>query len=114
MAGIDMLHVPYKGSTAAHADLLNGRTTLMLDTVTAINPHVKSGALRALAGTPVDVVAKLAAEITKALGATDVRQKLLEAGIEPGGGTPAQFRGFIQSEITKWAQVAKTAGIKPE
>ncbi len=46
-----MVHVPYKGSTAAHSDLLSGRTSVMFDTVTAINPHVKSGALRALAVT---------------------------------------------------------------
>jgi tripartite-type tricarboxylate transporter receptor subunit TctC len=51
MTGIDMLHVPYKGSTAAHSDLLSGRVSLMFDTVTAINPHVKGGTLRALAVT---------------------------------------------------------------
>ncbi len=37
MSGIDMVHIPYKGSTAAHTDLLSGRTTLMFDTVAAIN-----------------------------------------------------------------------------
>ena len=150
MAGIDMLHVPYKCSTAAHADLLSGRTSLMFDTVTAINPHVKSGAVRALAvttakrsaaapdvptmaeaglkgyetstwggvlapaGTPKDVVDKLNAEMNKALAAPDVRQRMLDAGIEPAGGTPQQFAAFIQSEMVKWGKVAKTAGIQPE
>ncbi len=150
MTGIDMLHVPYKGSTAAHSDLLSGRVSLMFDTVTAINPHVKGGALRALAvttakrsaaapdvptmaeaglkgyetstwggvlapaGTPKDVVDKLNAEMNKALAAPDVRQRMLDAGIEPAGGTPQQFAGFIQSEMAKWGKVAKTAGIQPE
>jgi tripartite-type tricarboxylate transporter receptor subunit TctC len=150
MTGIDMLHVPYKGSTAAHSDLLSGRTTLMFDTVSAVNAHVKGGALRALAvttpkrsaampevptmaeaglkgyetstwggvlapaGTPKDVVAKLNAEMNKALAAPDVRQRMLDAGIEPQGGTPQQFATFIQSEMVKWGKVAKTAGIQPE
>jgi tripartite-type tricarboxylate transporter receptor subunit TctC len=46
-----MQHVPYKGSSAAHPDLLAGRTAMIFDTVTAIRPHVKSGALRGIAVT---------------------------------------------------------------
>lgn len=49
MAKVDVNHVPYRGSTAAHPDLIAGRTSLMFDTVSAVAPHVKSGALRALA-----------------------------------------------------------------
>ena len=150
MAGLDMVHIPYKGSTAAHADLLSGRTALMFDTVAAIKVHVKSGAVRALAvttakrsaaapevptmaeagvagyetstwggvlapaGTPRDVVARLNGEINKALAAPDVRERLLGAGIEPAGGTPQQFGDFIRSEMVKWGNVAKAAGIQPE
>jgi tripartite-type tricarboxylate transporter receptor subunit TctC len=52
MAGIKtMLHVPYRGSTAAHPDLLGGRTAMIFDTITAIQPHVQSGAVRGLAVT---------------------------------------------------------------
>ena len=51
MAGIDMVHVPYKGSTLAHPDLISGRTSLMFDTVAAINTQVKSDKVRALAVT---------------------------------------------------------------
>lgn len=48
-AGLDLTHVPYKGSTAAHADLLAGRTHLMFDALAAVTPHVKSGRLKLLA-----------------------------------------------------------------
>lgn len=48
-AGIDILHVPYKGSTAAHADLLAGRTQIMFDALASVGPHVKSGKLKLLA-----------------------------------------------------------------
>ena len=51
MTGIDMTHVPYKGSTAAHPDLISGQTSMMFDTVAAIMPQVKSGAVRAIAVT---------------------------------------------------------------
>lgn len=72
------------------------------------------GGLLAPAGTPKEVVAKLNAEVNKALAAPDVREKLAAAGIEPAGGTPAQFGSFIQSEMQRWAQVAQRAGIQPE
>jgi tripartite-type tricarboxylate transporter receptor subunit TctC len=49
--GTDIMEVAYKGSTAAHPDLLGGRVSMIFDTITAINPHVQSGALKALAVT---------------------------------------------------------------
>jgi tripartite-type tricarboxylate transporter receptor subunit TctC len=48
MAGIKLLHVPYKGSAPALTDLLGGQIQFMSDTVAAMVPHVKSGKLRAL------------------------------------------------------------------
>ncbi|HYW55569.1 MAG TPA: tripartite tricarboxylate transporter substrate binding protein [Polaromonas sp.] len=48
-AGVDMVHVPYKGSTAAHVDLMAGRTQLMFDALASVSPHVKSGKLKVLA-----------------------------------------------------------------
>jgi tripartite-type tricarboxylate transporter receptor subunit TctC len=51
MTGTKMQHVPYKGSSAAHPDLLAGRTAMIFDTITAIRGHVKSGALRGIAVT---------------------------------------------------------------
>ena len=49
LTDLDLQHVPYKGSTAAHADLLAGRTHLMFDALASVGPHVKSGRLKLLA-----------------------------------------------------------------
>ncbi len=51
MSKTKMQHVPYKGSSAAHPDLLAGRTSMIFDPVPAIRGHVKSGALRGIAVT---------------------------------------------------------------
>lgn len=48
MTGIRMTHVPYKGSTAAHPDLIGGRVNIMFDTVIATLPHIKANRLRPL------------------------------------------------------------------
>ena len=51
MTGASMTHVPYKGSGPAMADLLGNQIQLMFDNLPGSLPHVKSGALRALAVT---------------------------------------------------------------
>lgn len=51
MTKTKMQHVPYKGSSAAHPDLLAGRTAMIFDPVPAIRGHVKAGSLRGIAVT---------------------------------------------------------------
>ncbi|WP_144634188.1 tripartite tricarboxylate transporter substrate binding protein [Bordetella genomosp. 13] len=51
VAGVDVLHVPYKGSGPAMTDLMGGQVLGMIETVPAAQAHVKSGKLRALAVT---------------------------------------------------------------
>ena len=48
-AGTEILHVPYKGSSPAVADLIGGQVQIMYDTVASCLPHIKSGKLRPLA-----------------------------------------------------------------
>jgi tripartite-type tricarboxylate transporter receptor subunit TctC len=49
MTRVDMVHVPYRASATAHIDMIAGRVDVMFDTLTAPLPHIRSGALRALA-----------------------------------------------------------------
>jgi tripartite-type tricarboxylate transporter receptor subunit TctC len=51
MAGVDMLHVPYKGSGPAMTDLLGGQVDYMFDSITSARPHIESGKLTAIAVT---------------------------------------------------------------
>jgi tripartite-type tricarboxylate transporter receptor subunit TctC len=51
MAGIKLVHVPYKGSGAATAAVVSGETPMLFTATAAVQPHVKSGRLRALAVT---------------------------------------------------------------
>ena len=51
VAGIDLMHVPYKGSAPAVTDLIGGQTHLLIDAGTVLLPHIKSGRLKALAVT---------------------------------------------------------------
>ncbi|MBV6306568.1 tripartite tricarboxylate transporter substrate binding protein [Candidimonas humi] len=54
VAGVDMLHVPYKGSAPAETDLMGGQVQLMFDNMPAAWPHVQAGKLRALAVTTAE------------------------------------------------------------
>jgi tripartite-type tricarboxylate transporter receptor subunit TctC len=51
VAGIDLLHVPYKGSAPAVTDLIGGQTHLLIDAGTVLLPQIKGGRLKALAVT---------------------------------------------------------------
>jgi len=51
MAGVDIVHIPYKGSAPAMVDLLGGHVSLMFDPIPSVLPHVKAGKLRLLAVT---------------------------------------------------------------
>lgn len=51
MAGVQMTHIPYKGSGPAVTDMLGGQVDLMFDSITSARPHIQSGKLRALAVT---------------------------------------------------------------
>ena len=52
MAGIDLVHVPYRGGAPAITDLVAGQVQVMIDNMQALLPYVRSGRLRALAVTP--------------------------------------------------------------
>ncbi len=66
--------------------------------------------LAAPAGLAPDVTKKINDAVNKVMAMPAVREKLIAAGLAPVGGTPEQFSRFIDSEIIKWAKVAKDVG----
>lgn len=66
------------------------------------------------AGTPDAVVTRLHAEINRILALPEMRDRLLQLGLDPLIGTSVQLGELVRSEIPKWARITKDAGIKPE
>ena len=64
------------------------------------------------AGTPKDIVDKLNAGINKVIARPDVKEAWAKQGAVPIAMTPAEFDKYLQSDIEKWANVVKSAGIK--
>ena len=70
--------------------------------------------LLAAANTPSDIVAKLNAEVVKALANPEIRERLTSQGADPRPMTPAQFGEFLKAETAKWIALVKETGIKLE
>jgi tripartite-type tricarboxylate transporter receptor subunit TctC len=66
------------------------------------------------AGTPPEIVARLNAEIVKALQTREVREGYAKLGVDVLGNTPEQFAAYIRQEQAKWSNVVKDAGIRLE
>lgn len=151
LAGIQLVHIPYKGGGPALLDLMAGRVPVMVASLPSAVPHIKAGKVRALAvtsakrssampelptvaeaagfagyeastwqgfvfpaTTPKPIVQRMADETAKALGMSDVRDRLRDLGYEPVGSSPAEFAAYIKAELAKWSKVIKGAGIKAE
>lgn len=70
--------------------------------------------LLAPSGTPAEVVNRIAAAVQQGLKDPATGKRLEEMGTVPVGDSPAQFRAFLQAEITKWGSFVKQSGIKVE
>jgi tripartite-type tricarboxylate transporter receptor subunit TctC len=71
-------------------------------------------ALYAPKGTPKAIVDRINAEIAKVLAQPETRQRLLQIGFEPAGGTPETLAAFEKRERDKWGPLIKAAGLKGE
>ncbi|OZI35918.1 MFS transporter [Bordetella genomosp. 1] len=89
VAGVDMLHVPYKGSGPAMTDLMGGQVLTMIETVPAAQAHVKADKLRALAVTSKDRAAALPDVPTAAEAGLANFEVSSMFGIVAPAGTPA-------------------------
>ena len=88
MAGVDVLHVPYKGSGPAMTDLMGGQVQAMIETAPAAGSHVKSGSLRALATTTTQAVPSLPGVPTTAQAGLPGFEVSSMFGIVAPAGTP--------------------------
>ncbi len=68
--------------------------------------------LLAPAGTPRPVVEKLARAAAAAIRRPEIKERFLQLGIDPVGGSPAEFTQFLKDEVAKWAKVIRDANVR--
>ena len=147
MAGVNVVHVPYKGSSQSITDVVSGQIAYTIETVPAVAGLVKSGKLRALgatsltraqampevpsiaeslpgyemfgwiglmapAGTPGAITDRISAETRKIMQDPELRKRFLDAGMEPAGNTPAEFRDFLGKQNERYGSIVKQANVK--
>jgi len=66
------------------------------------------------AGTQQDLVNRINSEVTRALAAPEVRDRLATLGLEWKPNTPAEFAAFLREEVQKWAKAVKDSGAKAD
>ena len=101
------------GTSLQESALMPGIKTVSAQGVEGFQVVAWNG-LYAPRGTPQPVVQRLNAELAKILAQPEVRQRLLELGHEPAGGSPADLDQFARSERRKWAPVIAKAGLKAD
>jgi len=107
-AGIDMVHVPYKGSNLALLDLLAGRIELNISTIAATLPQVRAGKLRALAVTSTKRVAALPQTPTIAESGFPGYHASLWMGVFVPARTPGAVVALVNRELNATLQAADT------
>jgi len=149
-AGIDMVHVPFKGTAPALQAEMANDIQILVDVPSTLMPQVRGGKIKALAmfsekrlssypdiptlaeaggppieystwvlfmapgGTPREIVNRLSSETQKAINESEIKDRFNQIGIIPVGNTPEQAAQFLSDEVTKWAKVINTAGVKAE
>jgi tripartite-type tricarboxylate transporter receptor subunit TctC len=147
-AGVQFLHVPYRGAAPAVTDLLAGQVQVLSADVPVLIAQIRAGnlvpigaaadkrdtilpdvptlaeqgypntdasnwyGLLAPAKTPAAVIAKLNQAVDAALNDPQTRDKLVQSGATPVGGTPEAFGTFMKAEYEKWGRVVRERGIK--
>lgn len=142
--GVDVVHVPYKGTAPALTDVMSGRVQAMYTTTVSASAQIKAKRVKVLgvaapkrqavlpdvptlaeegvqnaeavvwfgvsapAKTPVAIITKLNAELNRAIGMPDVKQRLDQLGLVPEGGSPQDFAAFLQREAERLTMLIKT------
>ena len=131
-AGIEMTHIPYKGTGPALQALTLVRSGKAR--VVAVSGSVRSGlapevptfkelgysiegngwfALFAPAKTPKDVIDRYARATIEVIRAPDMKQRLEQMGLEPTGLGPGELGAILKADYDKWGPVIRASGFKP-
>lgn len=149
-AGLDFVHVPYKGGGPLMQDAIAGHVPLSIGSVFVAKPHIDSKRIRPLAVTTAqrhpalpdvptlaeqgfrnfdapawwaviapaklapDLVARMNAEVNKALQNPDVAARLAQQGISVNLGSPAQAQAFVDRQLDTWGKVVRDNGIQAD
>jgi tripartite-type tricarboxylate transporter receptor subunit TctC len=101
MAGVDIVHVPYKGSSGARTDVIGGQVQMMFDAVTTMSQHVKAGQVRAL-GTTGKVRSGVLPDVpTISEAGVPGYEATIWLGLVAPKGTPPAIVNRLNAEITK-------------
>jgi tripartite-type tricarboxylate transporter receptor subunit TctC len=104
MAGVDIVHVPYKESSGARTGLLGGQVEMMFDAVTVMNEHVRAGKARALATSGKVRSAVMPDVPTVDEAGVPGYDAVIWLGIMAPKGTPAPIVERLNAEITRIVQ----------
>lgn len=104
MSGVSILHVPYKGSSGARADVLGGQVNMMFDAVTTMADMAKQGKVRALATTGKNRADVLPDVPTVAEAGVPGYEATIWLGVMAPKNTPAAIVNKLNAEITKIAK----------
>jgi len=148
LAGVQLVHVPYKGTGPALTDLVAGRVQMLSVGLAPVQAHLKSGALKALAaaaktrlaalpevptsaeaglpgwemttwfgifapkGTSPGIVRLVNSKMQAVIDDPKARQRLLESGLSPVGGSVEAFAELVRSDTRAWERVVRASGVK--
>jgi tripartite-type tricarboxylate transporter receptor subunit TctC len=101
MAGVDIVHVPYKESSAARTGVMAGQVEMMFDAVTTMNEQAKAGKVRALATTGTTRSAVTPNVPTVSEAGVPGYEAVIWLGVLAPKGTPAAVVNRLNSEIAK-------------
>jgi len=101
MAGVDIVHVPYRGSSGARTDVLGGQVQMMFDAVTTMSEHVKAGQVRALGTSGKSRSSVLPDVPTIAEAGVPGYESTIWIGLIAPKGTPQSIVNRLNAEVTK-------------
>ncbi len=101
MAGVDIVHVPYKGSSGARTDVLGGQVQMMFDAVPTMSEHAKSGRVKALGTTGKARSSVLPGVPTIDEAGVTGYEAVIWLGLMAPKGTPGTIVNRLNAEITK-------------